>query len=75
MPRVCERQYSVGDHEFPLLRYSVVVSTPDSESGNPGSNPGTAKFRYSFFGCCNFIPAATCLMSFVFDPYSFLRYS
>jgi len=24
------------------LRYSVVVSTPDSESGNPGSNPGTA---------------------------------
>jgi len=26
----------------PRLRYSVVVSTPDSESGNPGSNPGTA---------------------------------
>lgn len=24
------------------LRYSVVVSTPDFESGNPGSNPGIA---------------------------------
>ena len=30
------------------LRYSVVVSTPDSESGNPGSNPGTAMFRSPF---------------------------
>ena len=24
------------------MLYSVVVITPDSESGNPGSNPGTA---------------------------------
>ena len=32
-----------------VLRYSVVVSTPDFESGNPGSNPGTANII--FFGC------------------------
>ena len=30
------------------MRYSVVVSTPDSESGNPGSNPGTASHLRSF---------------------------
>ena len=27
------------------LLYSVVVITPDSESGDPGSNPGTANVR------------------------------
>ena len=32
------------------LRYSVVVSTPDFESGNPGSNPGTA-MKHPFCVC------------------------
>lgn len=31
-----------------VMRYSVVVSTPDFESGNPGSNPGTAMWARSF---------------------------
>lgn len=29
-----------------VLRYSVVVSTPDFESGNSGSNPGTATSEF-----------------------------
>ncbi len=37
-------------HPHVHLRYSVVVSTPDSESGNPGSNPGTA-----ILFCCSAI--------------------
>ena len=35
------------------LLYSVVVITPDSESGDPGSNPGTARFiSFAFSYCC-----------------------
>ena len=31
------------------MLYSVVVSTSDSESGNPGSNPGTAIIVFACF--------------------------
>ena len=44
---------SLDLHRLRALRYSVVVSTPDFESGNPGSNPGTAIHieKFPFYFC------------------------
>ena len=53
---------SSDSHRLRALRYSVVVSTPDFESGNPGSNPGTAIQPERARGCSAVLRALVLLL-------------